>query len=132
MAHLPTETPQEFRCYEQLFLTSDELGLGYETMEQLFRRMVFNVVTGEFDDHTKNFAFRLREGGSWELAPAYDLTGSDFPSEDPWSAQAGVHQLSVNGKRRDITDDDLLAVADRFGIGTAKRVIREVREAVRA
>ena len=128
MAHLPTETPQEFRCYEQLFLTSDELGLGYETMEQLFRRMVFNVVTGEFDDHTKNFAFRLREGGSWELAPAYDLTGSDFPSEDPWSAQAGVHQLSVNGKRRDITDDDLLAVADRFGIGTAKRVIREVRE----
>ena len=110
--------------------TADELGLGYDAQEQLFRRMVFNVLTGEFDDHVKNFSFRLKQGGAWELAPAYDLTGSDFPSEDPWSAQAGVHQLSVNGKRRDITDEDLLAVADRFGIGTAKRVLREVRESI--
>ena len=130
MAHLPAETPQEHRRYEQLFVTADELGLGYDAQEQLFRRMVFNVLTGEFDDHTKNFSFRLKQGGAWELAPAYDLTGSDFPSEDPWSAQAGVHQLSVNGKRRDITDEDLLAVADRFGIGTAKRVLREVRESI--
>lgn len=130
MAHLPAETPQEHRRYEQLFVTADELGLGYDAQEQLFRRMVFNVLTGEFDDHTKNFSFRLKQGGAWELAPAYDLTGSDFPSEDPWSAQAGIHQLSVNGKRREITDEDLLAVADRFGIGTAKRVLREVRESV--
>lgn len=130
MAHLPAETPQEHRRYEQLFVTADELGLCYDAQEQLFRRMVFNVLTGEFDDHTKNFSFRLKQGGAWELAPAYDLTGSDFPSEDPWSAQAGVHQLSVNGKRRDITDEDLLAVADRFGIGTAKRVLREVRESI--
>lgn len=130
MAHLPAETPQEHRRYEQLFVTADELGLGYDAQEQLFRRMVFNVLTGEFDDHTKNFSFRLKQGGAWELAPAYDLTGSDFPSEDPWSAQAGVHQLSVNGKRREITDEDLLAVADRFGIGTAKRVLREVRESI--
>ena len=130
MAHLPAETPQEHRRYEQLFVTADELGLGYDAQEQLFRRMVFNVLTGEFDDHTKNFSFRLKQGGAWELAPAYDLTGPDFPREDPWSAQAGVHQLSVNGKRRDITDEDLLAVADRFGIGTAKRVLREVRESI--
>ena len=130
MAHLPAETPQEHRRYEQLFVTADELGLGYDAQEQLFRRMVFNVLTGEFDDHTKNFSFRLKQGGAWELAPAYDLTGSDFPSEDPWSAQAGVHQLSVNGKQADITDEDLLAVADRFGIGTAKRVLREVRESI--
>ena len=130
MAHLPAETPQEHRRYEQLFVTADELGLGYDAQEQLFRRMVFNVLTGEFDDHVKNFSFRLKQDGAWELAPAYDLTGSDFPSEDPWSAQAGVHQLSVNGKRRDITDEDLLAVADRFGIGTAKRVLREVRESI--
>ncbi len=130
MAHLPAETPQEHRRYEQLFVTADELGLGYDAQEQLFRRMVFNVLTGEFDDHTKNFSFRLKQGGAWELAPAYDLTGSDFPSEDPWSAQAGVHQLSVNGKRREIADEDLLAVADRFGIGTAKRVLREVRESI--
>lgn len=139
MAHLPAETPQEYRRYEQLFTVADELGLGYETQEQLFRRMAFNVLTGEFDDHTKNFSFLLRSpesrkpattgGCKWELAPAYDLTGSDFPSEDPWSAQVGVHQLSVNGKRRDISDADLLSVADRYGIGTAKRILHEVRAA---
>jgi len=56
------------------------------------------------------------------------MTGSDFPSEDPWSAQAGVHQLSVNGKRKGITDEDLLAVADRFGIGTAPKILRQIKE----
>lgn len=130
LAHLPAETPPEHRRYEQLFVTADALGLGYEVLEQLFRRMAFNVLMGEFDDHTKNFSFRLR-GSAWELAPAYDLTGSDFPSADPWSAQAKVHQLSVNGKRRDISDEDLLAVANRFGIGTAGRVLEEMRISLR-
>lgn len=130
LAHLPAETPRSYRRYEQLFVTADELGLGYEAKAQLFRRMAFNVRTGEFDDHTKNFSFRLKQGGSWELAPAYDLTGSNFPGADPWSAQTGAHQLSVNGKCADITDADLLAVADRFGIGTAKRIIQEVAQAV--
>ena len=131
LAHLPPETPPEHRRYEQLFVAADGLGLGYEAREQLFRRMAFNVLAGECDDHPKNFAFRLRPGGAWELAPAYDLTGSDFPSGDPWSAHADTHQLSVNGKRRDISDEDLLAVADRFGIGTARRVLDEVRAAWR-
>lgn len=130
MAHLPQETPVAYRRYEQLMVTADELGLDYEAKEQLFRRMAFNVLTHEFDDHTKNFSFMLREGGAWQLAPAYDLTGSDFPSDDPWCAQAGVHQLSVNGKQSGITDEDLLTVADRFGIGTAKRVLGEEREAI--
>lgn len=140
LAHVPAETPQEYRRYEQLFATADQLGLGYESLEQLFRRMVLNVLTGEFDDHTKNFSFRLRSpfhkdsaaahSLAWELAPAYDLTGSDFPSTDPWSAHASVHQLSVNGKRRDITDDDLLTVADRFGIGTASHILKEIHNAI--
>lgn len=120
---------EKHRRYEQLFMTADALGLGYEAREQLFRRMAFNVIAGECDDHPKNFAFRLRQGGSWALAPAYDLTGSDFPSCDPWRAHAGTHQLSVNGRRRDISDEDLLAVADRFGIGTARRVLAEIRAA---
>ncbi len=141
MAHLPAETPQEYRRYEQLFTVADELGLGYEAQEQLFRRMAFNILTGEFDDHTKNFSFRLRslankgndtvESEMWELAPAYDLMGSDFPSEDPWSAQAGVHQLSVNGKQKNISDADLLTVADRYGIGTAKSILHELHDALR-
>lgn len=120
LAHLPAETPPEFRRYEQLFATAEELGLDYAAKEQLFRRMAFNVRSGEFDDHTKNFSFMLKEGRRWQLAPAYDLTGSDFPDEDPWSAQAGVHQLSVNGKFSSITADDLMSVADRFGIGTVQ------------
>lgn len=131
LAHLPAESPVEFRCYEQLFVTANELGLDYDAQEELFRRMAFNVSAGEFDDHTKNFSFLMKKDGVWNLAPAYDLTGSKFPSDDPWSAQVGVHQLSVNGKRQDITSADLLAVADRFGIGTAKRVLAEVHEAFR-
>ncbi len=136
LAHLPAETPQEYRRYEQLYVMADELGLGYGALEQLFRRMVFNVFTGEFDDHTKNFSFRLRCPSTgtvlptWELAPAYDLTGSHFPSADPWSAQVGAHQLSINGKRENVTDEDLLAVADQFGIGTARQIMEDVRAAL--
>ena len=76
-------------------------------------------------------AFILREGDSWRLAPAYDLTGSRFPSADPWSAHGGFHPTSVNGKNAGITDADLLAVADRFGIGTARDVLARVKDAVR-
>ena len=72
----------------------------------------------------------IRRGGEWQLAPAYDLTGSKFPSDDPWSAHGGRHQLSVNGKQSKITDDDLFAFADRFAIGTAPRVLREVKSAL--
>ena len=128
MAHFPMSVPMEMRTYEQLLATVDRLGLGYAAMEEAFRRICFNVHLGECDDHTKNFSFLLKQGGSWELAPAYDLTGSDFPSVDPWSAHGGTHALSVNGKFRDITDDDLLVVADRFAIGTAKKILTKIAE----
>ena len=128
MAHFPMSVPMEARAYEQLLATVDALQLGYEAMEEAFRRICCNVYLGECDDHTKNFSFLLKEGGSWQLAPAYDLTGSDFPSEDPWSAHGDRHQLSVNGKFREITDDDLLAVADRFAIGTGPKVLKQVKE----
>ena len=128
MAHFPMSVPMEFRTYEQLLATVDELGLGYEAKETAFRRIVFNVLMNECDDHTKNFSFVLDEGGAWSLAPAYDLTGSDFPSEDPWSAHGGSHQLSVNGKFAHITDEDLMVVADRFAIGTGKKVLEQVKD----
>ena len=131
MAHFPMSVPMEFRSYGQLLSTVDALGLGYEAKEAAFRRIAFNVLIDECDDHTKNFSFLMRENGKWELAPAYDLTGSAFPSEDPWSAHGGSHQLSVNGRFSHITDDDLLTVADRFAIGTAKKVLDQVKEAVR-
>ena len=130
MAHFPMSVPAEFRTYEQYLATVDALHLGYEAMEEAFRRIAFNIAIDECDDHTKNFSFMLKEGGEWALAPAYDLTGSKFPSEDPWSAHGGCHQLSVNGKQSKIPDDDLLMVADRFAIGTAPRVLREVKSAL--
>ena len=128
MAHFPMAVPLEFRTYEQLLATVDALKLGYEAKEQVFRRIAFNVLAGECDDHTKNFSFVLDQGEEWKLAPAYDLTGSDFPSDDPWSGHGSTHQLSVNGKFAHITDEDLLVVADRFAIGTAKKVLAQVRE----
>ena len=109
-------------------MAADSLGLPYEDREDLFRRMVFNVAGGEFDDHPKNFSFMLKEGGEWRLAPAYDLTGADFPSSDPWSAYAGRHNLSVNGRFSGITKDDLFTVADRFGIGTAGKILADYPE----
>ena len=115
-------------AYAQLFGTIRELGLPYEAMEEAFRRMVFNVMGRNCDDHTKNFSFRLRQGHSWELAPAYDVTFAHNPSGE-WTSQ---HLLAVNGKFKDFTRDDLFAEADRFAVGTAPRVIEEVRAAIRA
>lgn len=117
MAHFPMSVPLEMRSYEQLLLTCDRLKLSYEDRRQAFRRICFNVRYGEFDDHTKNFAFLMDENGTWHLAPAYDLTGSDYPVEDPWNAQTGSHMLSVCGKFSGITEDDLHKLADRFAIG---------------
>ena len=130
LRHLPPGGPRAIYTYETLFDTADALGLGYEALEELFRRMAFNVYNREIDDHTKNFSFLMREGGAWELAPAYDLTGSHFSDDDSalddWQNQ---HALSVNGKFSRITDDDLLAVGERYGLGTAPKVLSQVKSA---
>lgn len=127
LAHLPMITAPENRSYEQLFACAKELGLDYASIEQIFRRMAFNVRIGEFDDHTKNFSFMLKEGGAWELAPAYDLTGSKFDSNDPWNVASGSHQLSINGKFSNITDDDMLKLADSVGIGNAAEILNDIK-----
>jgi serine/threonine-protein kinase HipA len=132
LQHLPPGGPRALYTYETLFDTADELGLGYETLEEIFRRMAFNVYNKEMDDHTKNFSFMMREGGRWELAPAYDLTGCHFSAEDPdWNDWQNQHALSVNGKFSRITDDDILAVGERYGIGTAPKVLERVKEVFR-
>ena len=132
LQHVGHPSPREAKRYELLFRTAIDLGLGYETLEQLFRRMTFNVLIEEVDDHTKNFSFLMKEGGRWELAPAYDLTGCHFSVEDKdFEAWCNPHVLSVNGKTGLITDEDLLAVAERYGIGTGKRILREIKEAVK-
>jgi len=112
--------------YSQLFHTVARLGLDYRAKEEAFRRMVFNVLSANCDDHTKNISFLLREGGVWELAPAYDVTHAFNPTGE-WTRQ---HLMSVNGKFRNITRDDVLSFADRFAIGTAGKVVKQVEEAV--
>ena len=131
LQHVGHPSSREEKRYELLFRTAVDLGLGYEALEQLFRRMAFNVLIEEVDDHTKNFSFLMREGGDWELAPAYDLTGYHFSVEDKdVEAWSNPHVLSVNDKTSNITDADLLAVAERYGLGTARRVLGEVKAAV--
>ena len=113
--------------YEQLFQTMRLLRLPYPQAEQLFRRMVFNVIARNCDDHTKNFAFRLKKEGQWELAPAYDICFAYRPNSD-WVSQ---HNLSINGKRKDITKNDLLVLAKTMNIKKANAVIEQISATVR-
>ena len=110
----------------QLLMAIDQLGLGYASMEEGFRRTAFNVMAANCDDHTKNVSFLMRDGSAWELAPAYDMTHAYNPTGE-WTYQ---HLMSVNGKFARISRRDLMAVADRFGIGTAPRVLEQVGAAV--
>jgi serine/threonine-protein kinase HipA len=112
--------------YEQLFQTMRLLRLPYPQAEQLFRRMVFNVIARNCDDHTKNFAFRLKKEGQWELAPAYDICFAYRPNSD-WVSQ---HNLSINGKRKDITKNDLLVIAKTMNIKRANAIIEQISATV--
>ena len=113
--------------YEQLFQTMRLLKLPYPQAEQLYRRMVFNVIARNCDDHTKNFAFRLKKEGNWELAPAYDICFAYRPDSD-WVSQ---HNLSINGKRTDITREDLLTVAKSMNIKKPNTIIQQIDQAVK-
>jgi serine/threonine-protein kinase HipA len=112
--------------YEQLFQTMRELKLPYPDAEQMFRRMVFNVAARNCDDHTKNFSFRLKQGGKWELAPAYDVCHAYQP-DHRWVSQ---HALSINGKRTDITKADLLTIGKSVSVKKAADIIDEVNATV--
>ena len=113
-------------AYESLFLTAHGLGLSELDLQQLFLRMAFNVAGKNHDDHTKNFAFLMREGGPWELAPAYDVTHAYNPHGE-WTQH---HLMSVAGKFDDITADDLKQVAARFNIRNPGGLIDQVNAAV--
>lgn len=114
--------------YEQLFQCMRELKLTYKDAEQMFRRMVFNVIARNCDDHTKNFSFLLKKGGKWELAPAYDLCHAYRPGSQ-WVSQ---HALSIHGKRKGITRKDLLSVAKGISMKTKKatEIIDQINEIV--
>lgn len=108
--------------YEQLFQVMRRLYLPYPDMEEMYRRMVFNVVARNHDDHTKNHSFIMTEDGKWSLAPAYDLCYAYSPS-GKWTSQ---HQLSLNGKRDNITRNDLLAVGKKVSMNNCENIIDQV------
>ncbi len=112
--------------YEQLFQCMRELKLTYADAEQMFRRMVFNVIARNCDDHTKNFSFLLKQGGKWELSPAYDLCHAYRPGSE-WVSQ---HALSINGKRKEITKADLLVIGESIRCKKASEIIDEINDTV--
>ncbi len=113
--------------YEDAFRVILKLNLGYPAIEQLFRRMVFNIIARNQDDHTKNISFLMDKNGNWKLSPAYDVTYA----YDPKNKWMKAHQLSVNGKNDDIVREDVLLLAKEMNIKKAKTIIEEMNAVVR-
>ena len=114
--------------YEQAFLILRRLALPMDSIEQQFRRMVFNVIARNQDDHVKNIALLMDKSGNWSLSPAYDMTYSYNPT-GAWTAS---HQMSINGKRDQFTLDDFRVCAKTASMkrGRAEKIIDEVKAAV--
>lgn len=110
--------------YEQAFNVMRRLRLPYSQAEEMFLRMVFNVVIRNQDDHTKNISFLMDNAGKWRLSPAYDL-GFAYNPKGAWT---NTHQMSINGKFDDITRKDLQAFAISNNIKNANEIIDKVCE----
>lgn len=116
-------------AYEQALLTIRQLRLPMAAVEEQFRRMSFNIVARNQDDHVKNIAFLMDQQGEWSLAPAFDVTYS-YNSSGSWTA---THQMTLNGKRDGFVQEDFAACAKAAGMkrGRAAKIIEEVQAAVK-
>ncbi len=126
ISHLDFNMPY-VHSYEQYMRTVLGMKLGAKALEQAWLRCVFNVAAVNCDDHTKNLAFMMNEGGSWSLTPAYDMCYAHNPAVGKWTRQ---HQMRVGEKVRDITRQDLLALADKFSVNQPKVLFDKVVDAV--
>ncbi len=128
LAHFDYNLPGAY-SYEQAFLVIRQLGLPMAAIEQQFRRMLFNVVARNQDDHVKNIAFLMDRAGQWSLSPAFDVSYSYNPSGD-WTA---THQMTLNGKRDGFTLEDVKAAASVAGLtrGRDRKMLDDVLAAVR-
>ena len=113
--------------YEQVFQTMRLLRLTYAEAEQMYKRMVFNVVARNCDDHTKNFAFLMDTQGKWKLAPAYDICFAYRP-DSVWVSQ---HNLSINGKRKNFERKDLISIAEQNSIRNPEKIIDQALDLVK-
>ena len=112
--------------YEQALMTMRKMKLSKKEQLQQYRRMVFNVIARNQDDHTKNIAFLMNQQGEWSLSPAFDMTHSYKPGEG-WTQ---THQMSINGKRDHFTRQDLIDVALNNDLKKPEQVIAEISKAV--
>ena len=113
--------------YETALSVCQQLGLGHQTIRQLYKRMVFNVVARNQDDHTRNIAFLMDHDGNWHLAPAFDVIWS-YNAEGEWT---NSHQMTINGKRKGYKREDFLDVAKQFRIKKPLDVLADVGAAIR-
>lgn len=127
LAHYDFNDPGA-NSYEQAAQVLYRLGMGKKEAEQLYRRMVFNVMARNQDDHVKNISFLMDRRGRWSLAPAYDVTFA-MDLDNHWLRR---HQMSVNGKLENISAEDLLASAKSMNLSElrAKRILNEVSAAL--
>ncbi len=128
LAHYDFNLPGAY-SYEQALDIVKRLGLGYDALEEMYRRAVFNIFARNQDDHAKNIGFLMDKRGVWTLAPAFDMTYA-FNPEGAWT---GSHQMTFNGKRGGFALDDFKAVAKFAGLkqGRFKKILAEVEGAVR-
>lgn len=125
LCHYDYSSPGSY-SYEQAFAVMRSLKLPKSDAEQQFRRMIFNVITRNQDDHTKNISFLMDNSGEWHLSPAYDVTYSHNPAGH-WTNQ---HQMSINGKRDDFKRNDFKIVGDSIGIKNTDEIIDQIIDVV--
>jgi serine/threonine-protein kinase HipA len=125
LAHYDFNAAGEYG-YEQALAVIQRLNLGHPALREMFRRMVFNVLARNQDDHTRNIAFLMDRQGVWSLAPAFDLVWA-YNSQGAWTNR---HQMTVNGKRDGFDRKDLLAVSKPYDIKGATEILDQVTNAV--
>ena len=126
IAHYDFNQAGEY-SYEQVFAVMRQLKLNKAEIAEQYRRMLFNIITKNLDDHTKNISFLMTPDGKWRLSPAYDVTYAHNPA-GKWTNK---HQMSLQGKRDHFSKEDFIAVANLIGIAKPKAIIDELLNAAK-
>lgn len=127
LAHYDFNVPG-INSYEQAVMVCRRIKAPVDSVEQLYRRMVFNIIARNQDDHVKNIAFLMDRQGNWTLSPAFDMAYSYNPVGD-WTSQ---HQMSMNGKRDGFIFQDFIDCANTAGLkqGQGAKIVREIQSVV--
>lgn len=128
LAHMAYSAPSAHtHSYEDYFNVIEQLDIEPSARLEAFRRMVFNVLGCNRDDHTKNFGFLLDASGRWTLAPAFDVSYAHNPQPGKWTA---TQQMSIMGLREKITRDDFIAIGRQCSVATAPKLKSAIDQVV--